>query len=312
MAAGLGACGTQPSPPPSGGDSLAIGVTEPNPALKDELSPAYHRLLVNWRSVVRPDGTLDLAAPQSGCMRDKPPCLGWAGLRAQLRAFADRELYVVIYDAPDGAPDVDAYSELVRAIQSEADVAYWAPWNEPHHRSFLDVPDPAATYSELARAMQEIVGDRLVIGELGPDGLPFLRRLPETLVCGAAAIGQHDFAGGADPLPALEEELARCPDPPPIWITETGGRHDRMTPGQACAHDARNLIRWYGDASVEVAFHYTVREDDLYPTGLVSTDLAREFPALDLWRAWADRDEPGDPPPAASCSTATAATAPAK
>ena len=35
------------------------------------------------------------------------------------------------------------------------------------------------------------------------------------------------------------------------------------------------------------AFQYTFREDDLFPTGLVTTDLSGAFPALGEWIAWA-------------------------
>ena len=34
------------------------------------------------------------------------------------------------------------------------------------------------------------------------------------------------------------------------------------------------------------AFQYTFREDDLFPTGLVTTDLAGRRPALREWKAW--------------------------
>ena len=38
-----------------------------------------------------------------------------------------------------------------------------------------------------------------------------------------------------------------------------------------------------------VAAQYTMREDDLFPTGLVTTDLARSRPALREWQAWGAR-----------------------
>ena len=39
-------------------------------------------------------------------------------------------------------------------------------------------------------------------------------------------------------------------------------------------------MRWYDDPRVTIAFQYTVREDDKFPTGLVSTDLTTDRPAL--------------------------------
>ena len=50
-----------------------------------------------------------------------------------------------------------------------------------------------------------------------------------------------------------------------------------------------------------VAVQYTMREDDLFPTGLVTTDLARARPALREWQAWGARDEPDAPPPRSTC-----------
>ena len=49
---------------------------------------------------------------------------------------------------------------------------------------------------------------------------------------------------------------------------------------------------------------YTLREDDLFRTGLVTTDLARAYPALAEWKQWGmeARPRPTDPaPPAAAC-----------
>jgi hypothetical protein len=40
---------------------------------------------------------------------------------------------------------------------------------------------------------------------------------------------------------------------------------------------------------VTVAVQYTFREDDRFPTGLVTTDLARARPALRVWQAWGAR-----------------------
>ena len=48
------------------------------------------------------------------------------------------------------------------------------------------------------------------------------------------------------------------------------------------------------------AFQYTLREDDRFPTGLVTTDLTEAYPALEEWQAWGDRDPTG-PRPKRTC-----------
>ena len=47
-----------------------------------------------------------------------------------------------------------------------------------------------------------------------------------------------------------------------------------------------------------IAFQYTVREDDKFPTGLVSTDLTTERPALKEWTAWGGARKADRPAPA--------------
>ncbi len=209
--------------------------------------------------------------------------------------------------------DLRAYQDLLRHVLAEAKragvaIERWAPWNEPNHAYFIspqrsrcspDAPSVSVTrYVELARAAQQVVGaDKVVPAELAgvsrvtaySTGEPeFIRALPRDLVCGAPVFTQHDYDGGPDPLPLLKRELDRlhCARPPKIWITETGGRQDRYTPAEVCRMDARNLRRWAGDPRVTAAFHYTLRQDDVYPTGLVTTDLTRAFPSLKLWQAW--------------------------
>jgi hypothetical protein len=44
-----------------------------------------------------------------------------------------------------------------------------------------------------------------------------------------------------------------------------------------------------------------VREDDMYPTGLVTTDLAHAYPMLAEWRAWGRRAHATSPPPKLRC-----------
>ena len=38
--------------------------------------------------------------------------------------------------------------------------------------------------------------------------------------------------------------------------------------------------------AITAAIQYTLREDDVFPTGLVTTDLARAYPALKEWQQW--------------------------
>ena len=74
-----------------------------------------------------------------------------------------------------------------------------------------------------------------------------------------------------------------CDRTPRVWITETGIK-DASRAG--CRAVAERLARWHADPRVAAAFQYTLREDDVFPTGLVSTDLTEAFPVLGLWRAW--------------------------
>ena len=55
------------------------------------IHPAYFRLVIDWASIQPADQPADLGAPHAGCMRAVGPCLGWAGVRDQLRALASRQ-----------------------------------------------------------------------------------------------------------------------------------------------------------------------------------------------------------------------------
>ena len=44
-----------------------------------------------------------------------------------------------------------------------------------------------------------------------------------------------------------------------------------------------------------------MREDDQFPTGLVTTDLTRPRRALREWLAWGARPDPAAPPPDRTC-----------
>jgi len=322
------------------------------------MRPTYYRLVIDWAKSVRPDGSFDVAHPQGGCLRTIPPCAGWAGIRAQLRAVAAAQraapgryqLMAVLTDTPERyarppagcersdieprsrPPRTDAlpaYQDAIRAVAAEAraagvEIPYWSPWNEPNHPYFLSpqrtrcspsAPSAAVgPYLEMTRAMQAVLdaepGDQqLVLGEtaglVSPSSnftrLPeFVAALPRELVCGAAVFGQHAYVGGDDPVGRLDAALSRfkCPRKTPIWITETGAMTDE---GDRCRGVHRRLTRYYRDPRVAAAFQYTLRNDDRFPTGLVTTDLKSAFPALAEWQAWGARRDARNPPPPSRC-----------
>lgn len=297
---------------------LALGLTEPNPAFLtgewqpsiSELAPQYLRIVVVWNQSVGPDGAFDPAAPQSGCMRDVGPCAPWNGLRDQLAAVPDgMELLVVpMYTPGDdrrAPPDPEAYRAMVRAVNAEADragvqIGHWSPWNEPNHSGFLHQDRAPEVYADLAGILAEELepGQEMVLGELaGGDGHhfeDFLDALPEDLVCAAPIVSVHEYLPDrGDPVERLKP-LLDCDQR--IWVTELGSR-----PEGTCAAEHATLERYHADDRVDAAFHYTLREDDLFRTGLVSTDLETELPALKLWRAWGARTDPAAPPPADPC-----------
>jgi hypothetical protein len=173
----------------------------------------------------------------------------------------------------------------------------------------------------LERELDAAPGDQeLVLGELA--GLDerrpmttsiseFVSRMPRDLVCSAKVWSQHGYVGGRDPVGEVWAALRRkgC-DPPTIWITETGvgapraGEERRTSAAsqrRACRRLHKRLLRWYRDPRVTAAFQYTFREDDLFPTGLIKTDLSGAYPALGEWTAWAGARAPADPPPANAC-----------
>jgi hypothetical protein len=243
-------------------------------------------------------------------------------------------------EAGAGAPRADAlpaYRRLVAGVlrlaeEVGADLRYASPWNEPNHPYFVSPQraacDPAARslavapYARLARALRAELGDRrLVLGEMAgileptskATAVPeMIRALPRELVCAAPVWSQHAYIGGTDPVATVECALAerRCPRRPAIWISETGVG---PAPGgfsiargitserQGCRLLHRRLRAWHADPRVTLAVQYTMREDDLFPTGLVTTDLARSRPALREWQAWGGSRAPDDPPSAAAC-----------
>ena len=159
---------TAPAPAPEPlreipGRGLALGITEPNPALvwsptarpsvpapferwRRELGktrPAVYRLMVSWRHLQpQPGGPVVLDAPQSGCLRARGPCAPWAGVREQLAALASRqreggwEGMVVLLDTPEWAA---------------APPACEAPGSEPRARA--PRPEALVHYQAVVRAL---------------------------------------------------------------------------------------------------------------------------------------------------------------
>jgi hypothetical protein len=330
--------------------------------------PSYYRLVLDWAKL-QPSAAAppNLDEPQTGCMRDKPPCAPWHGVRDQLRALASRQrqggwqALVVITDTPAwaaappsgcragaigtvGAPvraaALPAYRALVTTVlaaarQAGAQLRWWTPWNEPNlayflapQRSACDATAPARSpgaYVPLARALQRALaaapGDqRLALAELAGVVQPtprrttvgeFIAALPRDLACGAAVWTQHAYIGGPDPVDAVAHALRRrgCARVPPIWITETGvgavssalaAARGIASEAQGCRLLHRRLVRWWRDRRVAAAFQYTFREDNLFPTGLVTADLKRARPALAEWQAWGAR-RPDARPPRSTC-----------
>ncbi|HVL95137.1 MAG TPA: hypothetical protein VM266_04695, partial [Solirubrobacteraceae bacterium] len=269
-----------------------------------------------WRVLVVITGTPQgLARPGTGCER--------AGTEPRSR--------------PPTAAGIGAYERLIvrlldEARASGADLRYWSPWNEPNHPYFLSPQrvrcDAAAAsaatapYVELAQAMRRALDgypgrQELVLGETAgllerkssyTDVTQFIRGLPRGLACSAAAYGQHGYVGGPDPVDEVADALARfnCRRAPAVWMTETGVGSPRLgtdrasgarAQRRACRLMRKRLKRWYEDPRVTAAFQYTLREDDRFPTGLVTTDLRRAFPVLREWQAWGGEREPAGPAP---------------
>lgn len=275
-----------------------------------------------WQALAVVTSTPDWAAsPPAGCER------GRAIPRAR----------------PPRADALPAYRALVAAVLATAaevgaQLTYWSPWNEPNHPAFISPQredcDPAspslapAGYTQIASELRQTLDtapgeQRLVIGETAGLMKPtryvtavpeFIAGLPRDLVCATTVWSQHAYIGGEDPVAPAAEALAKfgCPQPHTIWITETGvGPAPRDLSAGGSIADARagcralqaQLVRWWKDPRVTVAIQYTVREDDKFPVGLVSTDLLETRPSLAVWTAWGGGRAPNAPPPPSACGT---------
>jgi hypothetical protein len=273
-----------------------------------------------WEALVVISGTPEWAARGAhGCERK--------GVTAQSRMPAEHAR--------------PAYRKLIADVlavaqQEGAQLKWWSAWNEPNHPYFSSPQRAACTkhspalapaayaglVSELQAALVAAPGEQdWVLGELAGLERPgrrstsvkeFLAGLPAPLVCSAKVISQHAYVGGVDPVDAVQRAVAAhgCATQPRVWITETGAGFppadlsaalQSASRREACEQMDAQLARWYADPRVDAAFQYTLREDDRFKTGLVTTDLTAAFPTLALWQAWGARARPTDPPPAVAC-----------
>jgi hypothetical protein len=125
------------------------------------------------------------AAPADGCMRGRPPCAAFAGIREVLRAVASQqragtgfEVVVAIHGVPEWAarpPDgceredasarsrpitdrgLEAYRALIRSLLDLARregvaLPWWSPWNEPNGPFFISPQRAACDRSSPALA----------------------------------------------------------------------------------------------------------------------------------------------------------------
>ena len=223
---------------------------------------------------------------------------------------------------------------IATAGEEGAALSYFAPWNEPNHPAFVSPQRPAcdpaapsaapAAYAQLATAMQQALakapGDQqLVLGETAGlmKSTRYVTSVPDFIAGLPKTWSARPRSGPSTPISAATTPWRRPPrrSTPSaartvtIWITETGvGPRPRPQRGRSISDAAAGcralhaqLVRWYDDPRVTIAFQYTVREDDKFPTGLVSTDLTKDRPALNEWTAWGGARTPTPrphPPPA--------------
>jgi hypothetical protein len=182
---------TTPATPEKTGIGLTIGLSESNASLiraagdgpqpppemqpwRDRvtaLRPQLYRMAIDWASM-QPDPSqpAKLDIPADGCLRGKPPCGAFAGIRdtfaavaSQQRAHHDFKVVVVFYGVPDWAAEppsgcerpgiqprsrpindagLKGFHVLIRQVaalarEQGAQVRWWSPWNEPNGAFFI-------------------------------------------------------------------------------------------------------------------------------------------------------------------------------
>jgi hypothetical protein len=301
---------------PSNGCMRAVGPCAGYAGVRDQLRALASRQREGgWEALVVITGTPNWAGRrQPGCTDSSGGARARPLSRAGLAAY--RELVADV---------------LALAAEEGATLRWWSAWNEPNHPLFL-APQRAAcdaaagsvavaAYVDMAgalrRALKSAPGEqRYVLGELAglylrsPKSttiVEFIAGLPRRLVCGTTVWSQHGYLEGRDHLDDIEAGLRakRCGHRHAVWMTETGtgvahaGTERGGSERRSCRQMHRRLERWYTDRRVTAAFQYTFREDDLFPTGLVTTDLSAAYPVLKMWQAWGmeRRPNPTAPPP---------------
>lgn len=228
---------------------------------------------------------------------------------------------------------------LAVARDAGAELRWWNAWNEPNHPYFLspqratcDVSAPSeavGVYTQLHAALGEALAaapgvQQRILGDLAGTAGPgpnltavseFIADLPQAVVCRTRVWGQHAYLAPRDDAVVARDALAArgCSSPHEIWVTETGARNTAQDPSplRRCQSLATRLRSWWTDPSIAVAFQYTAREDNQFPYGLITPDLAAAYPVLGLWQAWGARARPAPEDPAPSTQTACSDPPPA-
>jgi len=294
------------------------GPCAPWGGLRDQLAAlAARQREGGWETVVAISGTPGWAArPPSGCERTG----------TQPRARPPRT---------DALPAYRRFvADLLEAARAAgAELRWWSAWNEPNHPYFLSPQRAACTpgspslaikpYAEIhdalgealdaapgeqGRVIGDLAGTRAATGDVTAV-TEFIAGLPRELVCGTTIWAQHAYFTSRDDADVAADALAArgCERPHEIWVTETGHRNAprEAAPVQRCRNLHARLLTWHADPRVTAAFQYTLREDDRFPYGLVTTGLEAAFPALGLWQSWGGlaRPSPADaaPPVGTAC-----------
>ena len=213
-----------------------------------------------------------------------------------------------------------------RGREEGATLRYWAPWNEPNHpySSSPQRPRRAAPPSRASRrgptsrsrgalraarsrgarrpALRARRGRRRwSAGAPSPrPSASSSRRCPRGWCAAPRAWTQHAYIGGDGRARRRRGAGSRAKGCAAAGLDDRDGRRAprarrRRAPAArpaSCAAAAPCTAASSAgtrDPRVTAAVQYTLREDDLFPTGLVTTDLDRAYPALAEWQQWGMR-----------------------
>ena len=288
-------------------------------SLRDQLGAlAARQKEGGWVTLVVLHGTPEWAArPAGGCERDE----------TQPRSRPAR-------DMADYGRFVGAVLAEARSVGAE--LRYWSPWNEPNHPYFISPQRQECDRSARSAAVEPYVGmARALAGGAGRGagraaaragraggarraaadddlGLGVRRADPEGRSPAPRRSGPSTGTSAAATSPTTSSarwsaRAARGPSrsgsPRPASARPAAARSAGRRPAaqrRACARLHRRLARWYRDPRVTAAFQYTFREDDLFPTGLVSTDLTAAYSAARRVEGLGHERPPGADRPAAA------------